>query len=94
LTRQIGDPRKGNVRFATVPFTLRNLKEDLEDVGSRFDGAPELVYEALGRVPRSRSLGRAAQEEDLGEQEQRRPAERSRSWRSPPRRWHVPTRWA
>jgi len=25
-----------------VPFTLRNLKEDLEDVGSRFDGAPDL----------------------------------------------------
>jgi hypothetical protein len=27
-----------------VPFTLRNLKEDLEDVGSRFDGAPDLVF--------------------------------------------------
>jgi hypothetical protein len=25
-----------------VPFTLRNLKEDLEDLGSRFDGAPDL----------------------------------------------------
>jgi hypothetical protein len=25
-----------------VPFTLRNLKEDLEDVGSRFDGVPSL----------------------------------------------------
>jgi mannose-6-phosphate isomerase-like protein (cupin superfamily) len=27
-----------------VAFTLRNLKEDLEDVGSRFDGAPDLEF--------------------------------------------------
>jgi mannose-6-phosphate isomerase-like protein (cupin superfamily) len=27
-----------------VPFTLRNIKEDLEDVGSRFDGAPDLEF--------------------------------------------------
>jgi uncharacterized cupin superfamily protein len=27
-----------------VPFTLRNLKEDLQDVGSRFDGAPDLEF--------------------------------------------------
>ena len=27
--------------MATVPFTLRNLKADLEDVGSDFDGAPD-----------------------------------------------------
>src|ERR1044072_3572916 len=31
-------------RMATVPFTLRNLKEDLEDVGSNFDGAPDLEF--------------------------------------------------
>jgi hypothetical protein len=24
-----------------VPFTLRNIKEELEDIGSRFDGAPD-----------------------------------------------------
>ena len=30
--------------IAIVPFTLRNLKEDLEDVGSRFDGAPDLEF--------------------------------------------------
>jgi mannose-6-phosphate isomerase-like protein (cupin superfamily) len=30
--------------IATVPFTLRNLKEDLEDIGSRFDGAPDLEF--------------------------------------------------
>ena len=35
-------------RMAAVPFTLRNLKEDLEDVGSNFDGAPDL--ELLGPV--------------------------------------------
>jgi mannose-6-phosphate isomerase-like protein (cupin superfamily) len=27
-----------------VPFTLRNLREDLEDVGSNFDGAPNLEF--------------------------------------------------
>ena len=27
-----------------MPFTLRNLREDLEDVGSNFDGAPDLVF--------------------------------------------------
>jgi len=30
--------------IATVPFTLRNLKEDLEDLGSRFNGAPDLEF--------------------------------------------------
>ena len=34
----------GRHRIATVPFTLTNLKEDLEDVGSRFDGAPDLEF--------------------------------------------------
>ncbi len=27
-----------------MPFTLKNLKDDLEDVGSRFDGAPDLEF--------------------------------------------------
>ncbi len=36
--------RAGHRGIAAVPFTLRNLKEDLEDVGSRFDGAPELEF--------------------------------------------------
>jgi mannose-6-phosphate isomerase-like protein (cupin superfamily) len=27
-----------------VPFTLRNLKADLDDVGSNFDGAPDLEF--------------------------------------------------
>ncbi|HEY6779225.1 MAG TPA: hypothetical protein VI122_22205 [Thermoleophilaceae bacterium] len=27
-----------------MPFTLRNLEEDLEDLGSRFDGAPDLEF--------------------------------------------------
>jgi mannose-6-phosphate isomerase-like protein (cupin superfamily) len=31
-------------RIATVPFALRNLKEDLEDLGSRFDGSPDLEF--------------------------------------------------
>ncbi|MDX6622410.1 MAG: hypothetical protein QOE75_342 [Solirubrobacterales bacterium] len=35
-----------------MPFTLRNLKEDLEDFGPKFDGAPDLEFrmatQALG----------------------------------------------
>ena len=27
-----------------MPFTLRNIKEDLEDLGSNFDGAPDLEF--------------------------------------------------
>ena len=27
-----------------MPFTLRNLKNDLEDVGGNFDGAPDLEF--------------------------------------------------
>jgi uncharacterized cupin superfamily protein len=27
-----------------VPFTRRNLKQDLEDVGSNFDGSPDLEF--------------------------------------------------
>ena len=29
-----------------MPFTLKNLKGDLEDLGSRFDGAPDLQFRA------------------------------------------------
>ena len=29
-----------------MPFTLRNIKEDLEDIGSVFDGAPNLQFRA------------------------------------------------
>jgi quercetin dioxygenase-like cupin family protein len=29
-----------------MPFTLRNLKQDTEDVGSKFDGAPDLEFRA------------------------------------------------
>jgi mannose-6-phosphate isomerase-like protein (cupin superfamily) len=29
-----------------MPFTLRNIKEDLEDLGPRFDGAPGLEFRA------------------------------------------------
>ena len=27
-----------------MPFTVRNLREDLADVGSNFDGAPDLEF--------------------------------------------------
>ena len=29
-----------------MPFTLRNIKEDLEDIGPRFEGAPGLEFRA------------------------------------------------
>ena len=32
-----------NSRVAAMPFTLRNLK-DLADLGSNFDGAPDLEF--------------------------------------------------
>jgi hypothetical protein len=33
-----------------VPFTLSNIKEDLEDLGSRFDGAPDLESRAATKA--------------------------------------------
>jgi mannose-6-phosphate isomerase-like protein (cupin superfamily) len=36
--------RRVDHRITAVPFTLRNLKQDLEDVGSNFDGAPDLEF--------------------------------------------------
>jgi mannose-6-phosphate isomerase-like protein (cupin superfamily) len=33
-----------------VPFTHRNIREDLEDFGSRFDGAPDLEFRAATKA--------------------------------------------
>ena len=33
-----------------APFTLRNIKKDLEDIGSRFDGAPDLEFRAATKA--------------------------------------------
>ena len=33
-----------------MPFTLRNLKEDLEDIGSNFDGVPDLEFRMATEV--------------------------------------------
>src|SRR5262245_24742479 len=33
-----------------MPFTLRNLREDLADVGSNFDGAPDLGFRLATRA--------------------------------------------
>jgi mannose-6-phosphate isomerase-like protein (cupin superfamily) len=39
-----------------VPFTLRNLREDLEDVGAKFDGAADLEFRmATGELELERS---------------------------------------
>jgi len=40
------DGWKSNSRVAAVSFTLRNLKKDPKDVGSNFDGAPDLEFRA------------------------------------------------
>lgn len=33
-----------------MPFTLRNLKRDPEDVGSNFDGAPDLEFRVASKA--------------------------------------------
>ena len=33
-----------------MPFTLRNIKEDLDDIGSKFDGAPDLEFRAATKA--------------------------------------------
>jgi quercetin dioxygenase-like cupin family protein len=33
-----------------VPFTLSNIKADVEDIGPRFDGAPDLEFRAATRA--------------------------------------------
>jgi mannose-6-phosphate isomerase-like protein (cupin superfamily) len=40
-----------------VPFTLRNLKRDLEDLGSNFDGAPDLEFRAATKALELESSG-------------------------------------
>jgi len=39
-----------NGRIAAVPFTLKNLKEGLEDFGSSFDGAPDLEFRLASKA--------------------------------------------
>ncbi len=33
-----------------MPFTLRNIKQDLDDIGSAFNGAPELQFRAATKA--------------------------------------------
>src|SRR5436305_8191431 len=33
-----------------MPFSLRNIKEDLEDLGSKFEGAPDLEFRAATKA--------------------------------------------
>jgi mannose-6-phosphate isomerase-like protein (cupin superfamily) len=40
-----------------VPFTHRNLKRDLEDVGSNFDGSPDLEFRLATRALRLERSG-------------------------------------
>jgi mannose-6-phosphate isomerase-like protein (cupin superfamily) len=40
-----------------VPFTRRNIRADLEDVGSNFDGPPNLEFRAATKALRLESSG-------------------------------------
>jgi mannose-6-phosphate isomerase-like protein (cupin superfamily) len=40
-----------------VPFTLRNIKDDLEDIGSAFDGAPDLEFRSATKGLELRESG-------------------------------------
>ena len=40
-----------------MPFTLRNLKNDLEDIGPVFDGAPDLEFRAATKPLQARAVG-------------------------------------
>jgi mannose-6-phosphate isomerase-like protein (cupin superfamily) len=33
-----------------MPFTLRNIKDDLEDIGANFDGPPDLEFRAATKA--------------------------------------------
>ena len=44
LDAAVGPDGAVKPKIAAVPFTLRNLREDLADVGSNFDGAPDLEF--------------------------------------------------
>jgi DNA mismatch endonuclease Vsr len=41
---RIADAVGRNRRIAAMPYTLRNLREDPDDVGSNFDGPPDLEF--------------------------------------------------
>src|SRR4051812_44691215 len=45
-----GSSQARHPRIAAVPFTLRNIREDLEDLGSNFDGAPDLEFRSATRA--------------------------------------------
>src|SRR3974390_3058354 len=44
-----------------MPFTLRNIKEDLEDIGPRFGGAPDLEFRAATAALELEKSGRSYQ---------------------------------
>jgi mannose-6-phosphate isomerase-like protein (cupin superfamily) len=44
-----------------VPFTLRNIREDLEDVGPNFGGAPGLEFRAAAAALELENSGRSYQ---------------------------------
>src|SRR5262249_37621528 len=44
LANLLSRSRDWNSRIAALPFTLRNLREDLEDLGSNFGSSPGLEF--------------------------------------------------
>ena len=47
--------------MCAVPFTLRNIKEDLEDIGALFEGAPDLEFRAASNALQLENSGLAYQ---------------------------------
>src|SRR5919107_4448542 len=43
-------PLRNDALDRAVPFTLSNIKADLEDIGARFDGAPDLEFRAATKA--------------------------------------------
>jgi mannose-6-phosphate isomerase-like protein (cupin superfamily) len=49
-----------------MPFTLRNIKEDLEDIGGNFGGAPDLEFRAATAALELEKSGLSYQRIPLG----------------------------
>ena len=68
-----------------MPFTLRNLRQDLADVGSNFDGAPDLEFRLASKALELEQSGLSYQR--IRPTTGSRTATRTRSRRSCSRSW-------
>src|SRR5262245_66502170 len=63
-----GPGRQARLRIAPVPFTLKNLKADLDDVGSNFDGAPDLEFRLATQALGLEQSGLRSEERRVGKE--------------------------